>query len=67
MLVKPCRVIHLILDKIFILLIFETDLNSQLKSMKARREKPSFYLFPKTFTFGAPLQQNEEPYVRFVS
>ena len=41
--VKPCQVIHLILDKTYFYL-----LNPQLKSMKARIEKPSFYLIPKT-------------------
>ena len=71
-LVKPCRVVHLILDKIFGLKFlnyrFLNLLNPQLKSMKARREKsktkfkkkktekPSSYLFPKTLTCGAPLQ-----------
>ena len=42
-LVKPCRVVHLILDKIFGLKFlnyrFLNLLNPQLKSMKARREK----------------------------
>ena len=68
---KPCQVIHLILDKtwsyVFKLLIFESvepsvkvhesknrKIKNQIKKKK-RIEKPSFYLFPKTFTFGARL------------